>query len=383
MPLRPWLRRTLWAAFILSLLMHIASIFSEEVYYWLTKPEFEQTALKKPTQKLKALALEEEVNLLSGIKPPDTLQVYLHKPPPPKTVPKPRKKPAPKPAARRPVTLASAAQPAVTAPVIVSETMPASVTSQPQTVASTVASAPQVASIPAPPPPDRQAGLELARFPNELKITYVYGVFPAQMTWKVVNGKYDLRMEVNFLSASRIFHSSGKVNKSGLTPDSFIEYRNGKPDPHYQVDFDWQNLSAEVGEPGKRKTEMLAAGDQDIFSTAFHIGLIGETKPEHTFSIFSGRRKYENAHLQVAGEAKLRLGQKEVNALLLRGQWDDRQVDFWLAPEWHNIPVRMTIALGKELSLDIWANEISIEGKKVLEWVKPQSKQPGEHSSNK
>ena len=82
--------------------------------------------------------------------------------------------------------------------------------------------------------------------------------------------------------------------------------------------------------------------------------------------------------MSVAGQAKLRLGQKEVDAVLVRGQWDERKVDFWLAPEWNNIPVRMTMALGRDLSLDIWANEVTIEGRKVLEWVKPFQKRPGE-----
>ena len=73
---------------------------------------------------------------------------------------------------------------------------------------------------------------------------------------------------------------------------------------------------------------------------------------------------------------KLRLGEREVDALLLRGDWKDRRIDFWLAPEWHNIPVRMTIALGREdLTLDIWANEIVLDGRRVLEWVKPQQKE--------
>ncbi|MDR3411851.1 MAG: DUF3108 domain-containing protein [Formivibrio sp.] len=376
MPLRPWLRRTLWGAFILSLLLHVISIFSEEIYAWLTKPVFEQTELKKPTRKLKALSLEEETpSALAGIKPPDTLLVYLHKQPQTKVVHKPVRKPA-KP---RPIVIASA-PPAISVntPVIVTGIAPTLVASQPEALASAAASLPTNASR----PQNRQAEQERARFPNDLKVTYVYGIIPAQMSWKVVNGHYDLRLEVGFLGTSRLFHSSGKVNNKGLIPERFVEYRNGKPDPYYQVDFDWNALTAEVGEPGKRKIETIATGDQDIFSTAFNISLIGGDQAEQTFSIFSGRRKYENAQLSLAGEAKLRLGQKEINALLLRGKWDDRQVDFWLAPEWNNIPVRMTITLGKDLSLDIWANQISIDGKTVLEWIKPQSnKLPGERGN--
>lgn len=209
------------------------------------------------------------------------------------------------------------------------------------------------------------------RYPSELDITYVYGIIPARMTWKIHNGQYDLRLEGGFLGKSRTFLSHGKVDRHGVRPDRFQEYRDGKDEPRYQIDFDWTAMTAEVGEPGKRKIEPLANGDQDIFSTAFHIGSIGGNQSEHRFAIFfSGRRKYENAVLRVMGEAQLRLGQKEVTALLLRGEWDDRRADFWLAPEWHNIPVRITFTM-KELELDIWANDITIEGKKVLEWVRP------------
>lgn len=386
MRLRPWLRRTLWGAFVLSLLLHVAGMFSEEIYYFLTKPEFEQTELTQPSQKLKSMTLDEEKPAeLANVTPVDTLEIHLRKPAAiqaRKKVPKPvplakgavtRKQPAPA-SAPMPVLPAKDDETPTVAPDVAAIPPAEIAASQPAAIP---ASTPQMASAPEALPDFMQT-----RYPNELKITYVYGIIPAQMTWKISGGRYDLRLEGSFLGSSRIFMSHGKVDKHGVTPDQFIEYRNGKPEPRYQIDFNWDAMTAEVGEPGKRKTETIAVGDQDIFSTAFHVGLIGGSKPEHTFSIFSGRRKYEKAVLRVAGEAKLRLGQKEVTALLLRGEWDDRRADFWLAPEWHNIPVRMTFSM-KELELDIWANEITIEGKKVLEWVRPQGKRPGERSSNR
>lgn len=78
MQLRPWLRRTLWGALIASLLVHLGGIFSEEIYYWLTRPEFEQTELKQPSQQLKTMSLDEAAQTeLAGITPPDTLEVRL------------------------------------------------------------------------------------------------------------------------------------------------------------------------------------------------------------------------------------------------------------------------------------------------------------------
>lgn len=106
------------------------------------------------------------------------------------------------------------------------------VASKPMSIASGVAVS-QTASSPVAIPardPTAEApvvtGLE--RFPRELKITYIWEFLPvpAHMTWKVVNGRYDLRLEGSFLGISRTFVSSGKVGKNGVTPERFIEYRN-------------------------------------------------------------------------------------------------------------------------------------------------------------
>lgn len=388
MQLRLWLRRTLWGALIVSLLVHLGGIFSEEIYYWVTQPEFEQTELKQPSQQLKAMSLDEAAQTeLAGITPPDTLEVRLRPPAakqpsskPVRATPKsaPRTRPLPPVASvvDEASTIAARIETSAPDPVAASEPAAPPASATPAVVA--VASAPREQ-------PVSQPDTAPLRYPSELDITYVYGIIPARMTWKIHNGQYDLRLEGGFLGKSRTFLSHGKVDRHGVRPDRFQEYRDGKDEPRYQIDFDWTAMTAEVGEPGKRKIEPLANGDQDIFSTAFHIGLIGGNQSEHRFAIFSGRRKYENAVLRVMGEAQLRLGQKEVTALLLRGEWDDRRADFWLAPEWHNIPVRITFTM-KELELDIWANDITIEGKKVLEWVRPgstQTKRTRDHSSNR
>ena len=363
---RLWLRYALPGAFVLSLLLHVSGILGEEIYAWLTRPDFEWTELTKPRRELKALSLVEDPAALSGgAKSPGSLDVYLNK----VQQPKPVIPPSPRPVKKKARTAS---------PVVALKPAPVSVVEKASAVAARpveqIASAPviQHASAPAAASP---LVPELARFPRELKITYVWEYFPvpAHMTWKVDKGRYDLRLEGGFLGITRTFVSTGRAGEQGVIPERFVEYRNGKPEPFYQADFDWSKMGAEVGKPGARKSEKIAAGDQDIFSTAFHIGLIGGSKSEYTFSMFSGRRKYENVRLKVAGEAKLQLGGKEIDALLIRGTRDNRRVDFWLVPEWHNIPVRLTILLGNDLTLDLWASEVVIDGRKVLEQVLPAS----------
>ncbi|MGL6040499.1 MAG: hypothetical protein ACRC01_04785, partial [Deefgea sp.] len=64
------------------------------------------------------------------------------------------------------------------------------------------------------------------------------------------------------------------------------------------------------------------------------------------------------------------------NAVLMRAKWDDRQVDFWLAPEWNNLPVKMSINLGKDSgSFEVLAKEVTLDGRKVLEWISPANQQ--------
>ncbi|SFN16419.1 Protein of unknown function [Formivibrio citricus] len=361
-----WLRRSLLGAFLLSLLLHVLGIGGEDIYAWLTRPEFSQAELRQPSRELKAHSLEEDAaTAKGGTRPPDTLDVFLRRPAKPVI----ESRPAPRPTeARKPRKPAAIAASRVV-PVVASAVAGKAVVAAASAPVQAPARASQV---------DSQPVQALERFPRELKMTYIWEFLPvpARMSWKVSQGRYDLRLEGGFLGISRTFVSSGRVGRNGVTPERFVEYRNNKPEPFYQVDFDWQKRIAEVGEPGSRKSEKLAPGDQDIFSAAFHIGLVGSSKPEYRFSMFSGRRKYENVQLKVAGEAKLRLGKKEVDALLLRGAWDDRKVDFWLAPEWHNIPVRITIVLGNELTLDIWANEVIADGKTLLEWEPPVAKSP-------
>ncbi len=394
---QPRLRRTLWSALVISLLLHVTGIFSEEVYFWLTKPEFEQTELKLPSQKLKSMTLADGTRAkLAGIKPVDSFDIHLHqpgkRPSPPSSQPKPPVRKIPiKSRLQTKQTPATTADAKATLKEVSKSASPISAVaaSQPETLnqaeASTIDASPSSRIKEPENPPEATTDTALAHYPSELNITYVYGIIPARMTWKIHDGHYELHMGGGFLGKSRTFISRGKIDKLGVKPEQFIEYRDNAPTPRYQADFDWTAMRVTMGEPGKRKTESFAVGDQDIFSAAFHIGLIGGNGAEHNFSIFSGRRKYANASLHLAGEAKLRLGQKEVTALLLRGEWDDRRAEFWLAPEWNNIPVRITFTM-KELELDIWANEITIEGKKVLEWVKPgntQSKRPRDHSSNR
>jgi len=99
---------------------------------------------------------------------------------------------------------------------------------------------------------------------------------------------------------------------------------------------------------------------------------MGSAQDEYVMTVYTGRRRYDDVRFKIAGEATLSLGEQKIEAVLLRGQWENRRFDFWLAPEWNNLPVRMNIVVPDKGSFDLWAQELSIDGKTVLEWNPPQ-----------
>ena len=110
-------------------------------------------------------------------------------------------------------------------------------------------------------------------------------------------------------------------------------------------------------------------------SAALHLALMGGSQPKYEMALFSGRKRYPDVQFELKGESTIRVGTQEMTALLMRSKTEDRQVDFWLAPDWHNLPVRMAVSLGKDGTYDLTAYNITLDGKKVLEWVDPMQRQ--------
>ncbi|MBE9610554.1 DUF3108 domain-containing protein [Chitinilyticum piscinae] len=377
-----WLRYAFWLALGLSLLLHLAALIAQPLYAWLTRPEFAETELRKVSKTLQAQRLADaepgKPEALRGVKPAEQLEVRFGGSPVPvkiTAVARPESKVARTAASRvramtEPVPLATASAPAIA--VATSSQASAAVTAS--MVA--LASAPRATPVPASTPVRTRASTVLAasteqmgRFPRDVRVTYVWGSVPARMHWQIGQSSYRLDVEGSLGFKSRTFHSEGEITAQGIVPRQFSEYRDNKPEPKYQVDFDWQAMKVQIGEPGQRKEEALQEGDQDLFSAAFHLALVGGRA--QTMSLYTGRKRYPDIHFEPAGEATLTIGRQHIDAVLLRGRWQDRRVDFWLAPQWNNLPVRMTVDIPKEGSFDLWANIIELDGQRVLDGPRP------------
>ncbi len=385
----------IWFALSASILLHLAALLAEPIYAWFTIPNFAQTELKKTDRQLaeQSLDAEETPAELANIKPAEKQVVYLQAPAPKIIAPQVLAATA-KPVIKKPSMVASAAKPLPEPAVTPQETaLNSALPPEPTpTVAAEIvetAALDRVAS-------EVQASAVLAqqaskasaakarvatqidseaskRFPKVVEIGYYWTVFDARITWRIEKDRYSMQLKANPVGKHIEFISQGQINaRNGVMPLRFADLSLGvdKP-PKNETVFNWDNNTATVGPLNNKKIEAIEPGDQDLLSAALHLALMGSKHPNYAMSLFSGKKYYPNVVFELKGEATLTLGNQKVDAVLMQAKWDDRQVDFWLAPQWNNLPVKMTVNLGKGESYDLLAKSVTLDGRKVLEWIVP------------
>jgi hypothetical protein len=383
-----------WWALALSILLHLASVLAEPLANWLAYRQIDDPVLKKTDRKLQAQSLEDfdKPAELAGVKPVEQQYVLLQKPQPiiaaaAPASPKPARKIASKVPAITPAVAKAGAVAASSVTTVASAaasaggTVASAVDSAVQKVASEASSV-SVATVAVASRSSKASSVSLAtkidraaakRFPRDVKIEYLLMGAPAYLHWQLEQGRYELRLDVPIPFNARRFISRGKIDRHGVMPENFIEYRKQFETPRFDVRFDWDKEEVTLIDGANQKIEPFAAGDQDLMSAALHLALMGGSQPKYDMALFSGRKRYPEVKFELKGEAMLKIGGKDIPALLMSSRTGERQVDFWLAPDWHNLPVRMVINFGKDGSYDLSAYNITLDGQKVLEWVNPNT----------
>lgn len=208
-----------------------------------------------------------------------------------------------------------------------------------------------------------------AAYPKKVEIHYFLSIFSAKMTWDIGPDRYALQLLTQPLGKKMAWHSEGQIKKKSVIPLRFAEFRNDLSQPRNVAEFDWAAGSATLGTPQAPQTEPLAWGDQDLLSAALQFAI--QPKQGKAMALFNGRKRYPDVEFVLKEKTKLKLGNEEIEAVVLTAQWDNKQVEYWLAPRWHHVPVRMIFTLGKEGVFDVSANEISIDGQTVLSRPNP------------
>ncbi len=207
-------------------------------------------------------------------------------------------------------------------------------------------------------------------FPRDAQLDYevYYGRFLAgfgQIRWTQPDAHhYQLALTLRPVIGPRLdYLSHGQVGKSGLVPDYFEAKR--QEERREYAEFDWAQGVLKYSQG----SEPLQAGAQDILSLAFHIGLRAAAALDTPFQITTGRKVYRYP-VHLTGEKTIQIGREWVRVLIASSVNDEERTEFWLAPDYHNLPVRIVrdtpdMHLEQRLHQLIVAGEVRLEPLKI------------------
>ncbi|MGR2661423.1 DUF3108 domain-containing protein [Chromobacterium haemolyticum] len=212
---------------------------------------------------------------------------------------------------------------------------------------------------------------KLRGFPRQATLGYqvFYGsamLGTGTLDWSRGDGGY--RLDINatpFIGPKLRYLSEGRFkSKTGLLPDSLQAWRGGqvKESAH----FDYNAGQLRYGDQGDKLLD-LKPGAQDVFSLAFQLGLKGGELGPEPIQITTGKKVYEYP-MHPSGEADYDTGAGKIRVIVFRAQGDGDINEFWLAPEFSNLPVRIQ-RIDKDKRIDLRAVRIDVNG--APQWKLP------------
>ncbi|MGL6070041.1 DUF3108 domain-containing protein [Craterilacuibacter sp.] len=213
----------------------------------------------------------------------------------------------------------------------------------------------------------------ISRFPDQATLLYhaYYGaamVGGGEISWLREGRRYRIEARIKGLFGPTLrYLSQGSIVKRGLQPDSYQAFRNDTLREHARFDHDAQRL--DYGDKEEKSTP-LENGAQDVLSLAFQLALNGADLGETPTQITTGKKVYRYP-LKAAGESDYDTEAGKMRIALVRASKDGDVNEYWLAPDFANLPVRILRA-DREKSLELRAYQIDIDGSPI--WKLPPRK---------
>lgn len=221
----------------------------------------------------------------------------------------------------------------------------------------------------------------ITRFPAQARMQYglyLSGVLlgNGEMRWQRDGSGYSLITDVKPVIGPKLHYETvGSITAQGLRPESFKATRDGQPREYAQ--FDWAGGTLAYGDK-EAKSEPLQAGAQDLHSLPVQLALRGKKMGDAPVLITNGKKVYRMA-LRPEGETDFDTGKGVIRAVVVRVRQEDELTEFWLAPDFGNIPVRILRA-DKDKRIELRATLIEFDGDTV--WKQPP-RQPRQNNESK
>lgn len=201
------------------------------------------------------------------------------------------------------------------------------------------------------------------RFPMQAHLgyqTFYNGamVGTGSLNWQHGPNSYTLEIRFNpIIGGNRRYLSQGQLNQHGLQPDSLQAWVG--QEAKESARFDWAGGTLHFGDQGDKEIA-LRAGAQDVFSLAFQLGLKGGQLGSAPLQITTGKKVYDYP-MTPSGETDYDTGSGKIRVIVFRAKGEDDITEFWLAPDFANLPVRIS-RTDKSKRVELRAVLINIDG---------------------
>ncbi|WP_189353402.1 DUF3108 domain-containing protein [Vogesella fluminis] len=242
------------------------------------------------------------------------------------------------------------------------------------------ASAPAAAVAPSGAEHGEPAAPKPARFPDAARLEYALlssglPLGRGEMNWQRSGGDYRIVTTVKPLIGPTLrYEVHGELGRNGLQPQRFSASRNDAPREYAR--FDWAGGVLDYGDK-EAKQAPLQPGALDWLSLAFELGLHGEQPGAATRQVTTGKKVYQFA-LQLAGETDFEVEGGTLRAVVLRARNDKDLIEFWLAPEFANLPIRI-MRVDNDKRFELRATLIEFNGAVV--WTPPPPQRSSKHEN--
>jgi hypothetical protein len=171
-------------------------------------------------------------------------------------------------------------------------------------------------------------------------------------TFEARDGAYRIVSESRAVGLLALFareplrlESSGRVTASGLQPRHF-EGKRGDGDPRRaRADFDWTTGQLTLTRDGATERLKLPPDTQDLASLMYQFMFLDLANRERfELAMTNGRKLNQHWYTVRPGvEIETELGRMKTLHLVKQHQPDESGAEIWLAPQHHQLPVRMVV----------------------------------------
>lgn len=178
-----------------------------------------------------------------------------------------------------------------------------------------------------------------SNYPKQIELHYVgsWGV-PAEMMFKQDGNRYQIQTNINVPFYQIQFLASGSMINNQLLTENYQQMNAGKLlySAHITPQF------IHYGQEGESKKEHAISGRVlDLFSLAFELAMNNIQLPEQV-QITNGNVIYPVTDMKDLGTSLYRLMGRDTVIHTYQLQRGESSVIYGFAPEYHNIPVKIT-----------------------------------------